>query len=346
MPPQRILVIRLDRIGDVLLSTPALAALRAAYPSAFIAMLVRPPCQQLLEGHPVLNELLVYEKDGAHRGWLATVLFAWRLRRARFDTALILHPTHRSHWIAALAGIPQRIGWNRKGGWLLTRRLPHTKQEGRMHERDYTLTLLSAAGVPSDGMPRVPTMRCPERARVSMERWLVAQHVGADETIVALHPSASGPEKRWPAEAFAKLADRLLSEAHVRVVLVAGADGAADCEAVARAMRAAPLRADGVFDLQELAALLARARLLVSNDSGPVHVAVSQGTPVIALFGRTQPGVNPERWRPLGPRDVVLCREPLSTLAPDEVFRSAAPFLHSPAPKDRQFLKRYGALDA
>jgi len=115
----------------------------------------------------------------------------------------------------------------------------------------------------------------------------------------------------------------------VRVVLVAGADGAADCEAVARAMRAAPLRADGVFDLQELAALLARARLLVSNDSGPVHVAVSQGTPVLALFGRTQPGVNPERWKPLGPRDVVLCREPLSALSADDVFRSATTLIEN-----------------
>jgi ADP-heptose:LPS heptosyltransferase len=173
-------------------------------------------------------------------------------------------------------------------------------------------------------------MACSPQARASVQQWLAGQGVGADVTIVALHPSASGPEKRWPAEAFAKLADRLVREARARVVLVAGAEGVADCEAVARAMRAAPLRADGVFDLQELAALLARARLLISNDSGPVHVAVSQGAPVIAQFGRTQPGVNPERWRPLGPRDVVLCREPLSALSPDEVFRSAAPFLQSP----------------
>ena len=329
LSPKRILVIRLDRIGDVLLSTPVLEALRAAYPSAFIAMMVRPPCQELLEGHPAVHEVLVYEKDGAHHGILATIAFAWRLRRMRFDTALILHPSHRSHWIAALAGIPVRIGWDRKGGWLLTTRLFHTKDEGRKHELDYTLDLLDTVGVPPT--TRRPTMIPSAKAQAAVHQWLASQGVGADEAVVVCHPSASGPEKRWPAEAFAAVADRLISEAHVRIVLVAGAQGRADCEAVARAMRAAPLRADGVLDLQELAALLARARLLISNDSGPVHVAVSQGTPVIALFGRTQPGVNPERWKPLGPRDVVLCREPLSALAPEEVFRSAIPFLHSPA---------------
>ena len=324
---QRILLIRLDRIGDVLLSTPALEAVRAAHPTAHLAMLVRPPCDQLLESHPALNQVLVYEKDGAHRGWGATLAFAWRLRRERFDTALILHPSLRSHIIAAVAGIPVRIGWDRDGGWLLTRRVPHVKQEGRQHELDYTLEVVRAAGIPVDGVRRLPTMACTERAVTSVKQWLAQQGVQAGESLIACHPSASGPEKRWPAKAFAELADRLINQMHARIVLVAGPEGRADCDAVARAMRAAPLRADGVFDLQQLAALLKRVRLLISNDSGPVHVAVSQGTPVIALFGRTQPGVNPERWKPLGPRDVVLCREPITALAPDEVYEAVAALL-------------------
>ena len=325
---QRLLIVRTDRLGEVVLSLPAVMALRAAYPSASIAMMVRPPCHELLEGHPAVNEVLVYEKDGAHRGIFATIAFAWRLRRARFDTALILHPTHRSHWIAALAGIPTRIGWNRKGGGLLTQRLVHTKQEGRAHELDYTLEFLDALHIPAAG--RLPTMACLPRAQERVAGWLSSSGVRAEETLVVCHPSASGPEKRWPAESFAALADRLIRDARARVILTASADGAADCEAVARAMRRRPLISAGLFDLQELAALLRRAQLLISNDSGPVHVAVSQGTPVIALFGRTQPGVNPERWKPLGPRDLVLCREPLSALSPEEVFRSAAPLLRSP----------------
>ena len=108
-----------------------------------------------------------------------------------------------------------------------------------------------------------------------------------------------------------------------RAVIVGGADGLPDAEAMRRAMTRPPLMACGLFNLQELAALLRRSALLISNDSGPVHVAVSQGTPVIALFGRTQPGVNPERWKPLGPRDQVLCREPITELSVEGVVNAA-----------------------
>ena len=320
---------RLDRIGDVLLSTPTLHALRNAYPKARITALLRPPCQELLEGHPAVDDVLVYEKDGRHRSVWATLAFATQLRDKRFDLAVILHPSHRSHWIALLAGIPQRVGFARKSGWLLTTSLPHIKQEGRYHELDYTLDVVAAIGVPLDGIERRPTMTVSAIARKKVEQWLTGHDVAASQRLITIHPSASGPEKRYPADRFAAVADRLMKEDGVRVVVVGGVEGVADAEAVQRAMQQKPLMADGVFNLQELAALFQRCRLLISNDSGPVHVAVSQGTPVISLFGRTQPGVNPERWKPLGPRDRVLCHEPISELPVEEVVKAAKEMLQS-----------------
>ena len=327
--PSRILVIRLDRIGDVLLSTPVFHALRRAYPDARITAMVRPPCQELLEGHPALSDVLVYDKDGRHRSVWATLLFAQRLVRERFGLALVLHPSRRSHWIPFLAGIPQRVGWDRKSGWLLTTRLPHIKQEGRYHEMDYTLDVVAAIGTPIDGVVRHPTMAVSAAARKKVEQWLAGHGVAGSQRLIAIHPSASGPEKRWAADRFAAVADRLMKEDGVRVVVVGGVEGVADAEAVQHAMQQQPLMAAGVFNLQELAALLQRCRLLISNDSGPVHVAVSQGTPVLALFGRTQPGVNPERWKPLGPRDRVLVREPIAELSVDDVVRAAKEMLQS-----------------
>lgn len=327
--PEKILVIRLDRIGDVLLSTPALHALRKAYPQARITAMVRPPCQELLEGHPALTDVLVYDKTGLHRSTWATLAFAARLRRERFDLAVILHPSRRSHWIPFLAGIPQRIGFDRKSGWLLTTRLPHIKHEGRYHELDYTLDVLAASGVQIDGVERRPTMAVSAAARQRVARWLTEQGVVSATQLVAIHPSASGPEKRWPVDRFAALADRVIQEAGLRVVIIGGPDGVPDADAVRRAMRQAPLVAAGALNLQELAALLSRCRLLISNDSGPVHVAVSQGTPVISLFGRTRPGVNPERWRPLGPHDRILCREPISELSVEEVVSATRELLQS-----------------
>ena len=93
--PQRILVVRLDRIGDVVLSTPVIQALRTAFPQVFIAMMVRPACQEILEGNPYLDEVLVYDKEGVHHSALDTVKFAVGLRRWKFDTALVLHPSNR-----------------------------------------------------------------------------------------------------------------------------------------------------------------------------------------------------------------------------------------------------------
>src|SRR3989338_117691 len=128
--PRRILVIRLDRLGDVILSTQVLRALRDAYPHAFIAVMVRPPCRDAVLGNPCVNEVILYDKEGKHHSLPRTFRFARRLARFDFDTALILHPSNRSHWMPWLARIPVRIGYDRKSGWALAPPLAPTKQEG------------------------------------------------------------------------------------------------------------------------------------------------------------------------------------------------------------------------
>ncbi len=316
--PQRILVIRLDRIGDVVLSTPVLQALREAYPTAFIAMMVRPICRELVEGNPYLNEVILYDKDGQHRGIASSIRFGLGLRRFHFDTALVLHPTNRSHWIPWLAGIPVRIGYDRKSGWLLTHRMPHRKHEGTKHEAEYTLELLRVlpapalakggpGGItPSSPRPFVPVH--PESGR-RVEQLLHEHGVQAGKTLVAIHPSASDSSKRWMAERFAEVADRFIDAHQAQIVLVAGPGDVQHAQAVERAMRHRPINVAGKLSVGELAALLSRCRLLLSNDSGPVHVAAALGIPVVAIFGRNQPGLGATRWRPLGPQHVVLQKE-------------------------------------
>ena len=339
--PARILVIRLDRLGDVVLSTPVFDELRRQFPHAFIAVLVRPPCREAVEGHPAVNEVIVYEKEGAHRGAWATVRFARGLRRYEFDTALVLHPSNRSHWIPWLARIPVRVGYDRKCGRLLTHRLPHRKQEGARHEAAYTLELLRPFGIsPGEPRPTVPVSpRAVQRIAVLLER----AGVTPSEPLVAIHPSASCVSKRWMPERFAAVADRLASEHGARICLIAGPDDAAHAEAVARAMRQSVVNLGGKLTVAELAALLRRCALLVSNDSGPVHVAAAVGTPVVDIFGRNQRGLSPQRWGPLGEGHMVLHKEVgcvtclahncdidflcLTSLSADEVFRAAVSVL-------------------
>ena len=305
--PARILVIRLDRLGDVVLSTPVLTALRAQFPHAFIAMMVRPACRDVVQGHPALNDVILYEKEGAHRSALATLRFARALRRYEFDTALVLHPSNRSHWIPWLARIPVRVGYDRKNGWLLTHRLPHRKQEGAKHEAAYTLELLRVFGVtPSEPKPVIAV----QAAAVSrVEALLREASVTSADRLVAVHPSASCVSKRWMPERFAEVADRLTDRQGIRIVIIAGEADARYAGQMAGAMRRPRLNVAGALSVAETAALLQRAHLLISNDSGPVHVAAAVGTPVVDIFGRNQRGLSPQRWGPLGEGHVVLHKE-------------------------------------
>ena len=348
--PQRILVIRLDRIGDVVLSTPVLQALRQQFPHAFIAMMVRPACQEVVEGNPYVNEVIVYEKEGIHRSVLRTIRFAHHLMRYQFGTALVLHPSNRSHWIPWLARIPVRIGYHRKCGWLLTHRVPHRKQEGDKHEALYTLELLSPFGIEVPPHPR-PFVPVAPRAVNRVEALLAQSAVSPADQIVAIHPSASCVSKRWMPERFAQVADRLSETCGVRICLVAGDSDMRFAEAVVHAMGHPALNFAGQLSVGELAALLRRCRLLISNDSGPVHMAAAVGTPVVDLFGRNQRGLSPLRWGPLGDGHVVLHKEVgcvtclahncdieflcLTSLSVEEVYRAAISVLERVKLADR-----------
>ena len=339
--PKPLLVIRHDRLGDVILSTPVLQALRQHVPHAFIAMMVRPACRDVVEGQPTLDEVIVSEKEGRHRRILDTIRFARRLRRYEFDTALVLHPSRRSHWIPWLAGIPVRIGYDRKSAWLLTHRLPHRKQEGAKHEALYTLELLRCFGI----TPSLPALSVPVRpeAVARVDTLLAEAPLQATARLVAIHPSASCVSKRWMPERFAQVADRLIAEHHVRVCVIAGEADVPHAEAMVRAMRQPVLDLAGRLSVGELAALLRRCRLLISNDSGPVHVAAAVGTPVVDIFGRNQAGLSPLRWGPLGEGHVILHKEVgcvtclahncdidflcLTSLSVDEVYHAAVSVL-------------------
>lgn len=339
--PTRILVIRLDRLGDVILSTPVFEELRRRFPHAFIAAMVRPACRGVVEHHPAVNDVIVYEKEGAHRSAWATVRFARSLRRYEFDTALILHPSNRSHWIPWLARIPVRLGYDRKCSWLLTHQLPHRKQEGAQHEAAYTLELLRPFGI-RPGAPR-PSVQILPKAAERVAALLERAGIQPSALLVAMHPSASCISKRWMPERFAQVADRLAAEHGARICLVAGAEDAAHARAAERAMHQPVVNLAGALTVAELTALLRRCRLLVSNDSGPVHLAAAVGTPVVAIFGRNQRGLSPQRWGPLGEGHVVLHKEVgcvtclahncdieflcLTSLSVEEVYRAAVSVL-------------------
>lgn len=301
---QRILVVRTDRIGDVLLSTPVIKALRDKFPRAHIAVMVGPYAREIVEGNPYLNEVIVYDKDARQKGWWASLRFARALKAKKFDLALVLHPTNRAHLLAFFAGIPKRVGYDRKLGFLLTDRLEHTKQRGEKHELEYNLDLVRYLGIePQDAATFMPVT--PEAEKWA-ESFLRQEGVADADGLAALHPGASCISKLWPVERFAEVADRLVDKYGFKILLVAGPKDAALAAKVAEGMRHRPVNLAGKTSLSRLAGIFKRCRVLISNDSGPVHLAAAVGIPVISIFGRNQKGLSPKRWGPANQKSRVL----------------------------------------
>lgn len=304
---KRILIVRTDRIGDVLLSTPVIKVLRDNYQHAYIAMIVSPYAKDIVDGNPYLDEVIIYDKDGKHKSWGRSYKFAHNLKKKRFDLAIILHPTNRAHLVAYFAGIPRRVGYDRKLGFLLTDRIKHTKQLGERHELEYNLDLVRYLGIePRDKVLFMPTK---EESEKYVDELFERESINKSDRLLAIHPGASCPSKVWPNERFAQVADKLSEKYGFKVLVVAGPKDIALAQDVIKNMCARGINLAGMTSVSQLASILKRCKLFISNDSGPVHIASAVGTPVISIFGRNQKGLSPQRWGPLGLKDKILHKQ-------------------------------------
>ena len=340
--PSRILITRTDRMGDLLLSTPVFEALRLGFPKAHLACLTFLENRELVEGNPFLDEVILYDKRGSEKGWIGNLWFARRLAEKRFDTVVHLHPTNRMHWVSWLAGIPVRIGYRKKNAWALTRTLEDRKGEGLKHESEYNFDLLKFLGVPP-GEKFKTHFPLKEKDRVSLDFYSRNIGLSLEAPYVVLNPSASCPSKVWPAERFARLAGRLQEKFGFPVVLIGSRQDRLQAAEVKRFVSRPVIDLSGKLSIGCLGWLLKGARLLISNDSGPVHLARAVETPVISIFGRNLAGLSPTRWGPLGDGGRVIHKEVacpvclahncrinflcLDVVSVDDVFKEAVKFL-------------------
>ncbi|MDP2905814.1 MAG: lipopolysaccharide heptosyltransferase II [Candidatus Omnitrophota bacterium] len=298
---------RTDRIGDVLLSTPVIKSLRDAYPDAYIAMMVSPYAALVVDGNPDLDSVIIYDKAGKHKNWYASARFSRYLKKKKFDLAIILHPTNRVHLLTFFARIAKRVGFDRKLGSLLTDRLKHEKQSGAKHEAEYNLDLLRYLGINC----RLSQLYMP--IKKESEDWAIellkVNGIGVGDKLLGIHPAASCPSKIWPAERFAEVADKLSQKYGFKTVIVAGPKDIDKAKVMQEHMHTRALNLAGKASVSQLASILKRCDLFISNDSGPVHIATAVGAPVISIFGRAQKGLGPLRWGPLGQKDKYLHKD-------------------------------------
>lgn len=304
----KILITRTDRIGDLVLSTPVFSAVRRRYPHARIEALTFIENRQVLEGNPYLDEVLLYDKKFSEKGLAGSLKFAARLSKKKYDAVVHLHATNRMHWLTFLARIPLRIGWNRRLAWALTHPHFYAKNQGRKHEAYYNFDLLKDIDVPLP-QPLETYFPLPLRPFRSLQELIRQEGVPQRPLSIVLNPSASCPSKRWPARNFTRLAAKLSEKYDAVIYLIGGAGDQGISREVAEQCRARVYDLTGRLNLSMLGWLLKGASLLISNDTGPVHIASAVGTPVLSLFGRSDPGLSPDRWRPLGQEDRFIWKD-------------------------------------
>jgi len=314
--PERVLFIRTDRLGETVLNLPAVAALHQGFPKTQVMMLVSPDIRQLLEGAPAIHQLMEYHESAGQPWWGRAVALARQWRRQRFDVAIVSNAKKEFHLATWLAGIPRRIGYDRKWGCLLTDRLPDRKALGERHEVEYNLDLVRRLGVSTE-MPRWqwPSFGPEQR---DVREWLTQNGIQPSELFVTIHPWTSNPLKQWPLPRYRELI-RVLSEQQLsRVVVVGGPEEASRARAVLP--EGLPIvNFVGRLTLRHLAALLGRTRVLVSNDSGPVHLAAAMHTKTLVLFGASSAATGPKRWGPWGEGHLVIWKPSMDAITLDEV---------------------------
>jgi len=305
---KRILIVRTDRIGDVVLTTPAIQALREAFPSAKISMLVTSQTKAIVENNPYLNEIIVYDVKVKDKGFFGFWRFVFKLMRKRFDLAINYHLKNRTNALIFHACIPCRIGFeNKKMGFYLNRIIPDSRIEGIKHESEYCLDLLKDLGI--DATKKYPLCVSVQQDSEQWVKELFQEHnILQEDRVVAVHPGASCISKRWSPKRFSEVIDSVASKHKVKIILIGSGDNRLIVREVLIGTKTSVIDLTGKTTVSHLISLLKRCCLLVSNDSGPVHLAAGVGTSVVSIFGRNQPGLSVMRWRPLGHKDVSLHR--------------------------------------
>ncbi len=346
MPPRpltpasvrRVLAIRLDHVGDVLMSTVFLQALKACLPEAGIEILVKPQCAPLLEGHPALARVIPFLPSWTRRPGDATGGSAPGMELAGYDLVFSLRGDLRENRLARKAGAPWRAGYAVRGGAFYLTHVAAYDLSAHQTRRD--LALLRALGL-QPPEPEPLRLYLTEAELTAGRELLREAGLPVEAPLVIVHPGAATALKQWGAKPMAAVARQLCARGNA-VAVMAGPGEEADAEEVAAGAPAA--RRLPLMPLRSLAAVLAHADAVLGNDSGPMHVAMAAGTPVVAVFGPTMeeitgplPGAGVvvsaakslrPRWFPgTPPPDPAACRRSFEAVEVDQVLQAVTTML-------------------
>ncbi|MCX5679295.1 MAG: glycosyltransferase family 9 protein [Candidatus Omnitrophica bacterium] len=298
---KNILIVRNDRFGEFLLNIPAIRAVKETFKGSKVILAVDPYVKELAGKVAYADEIIIW-KNGKH-SLPEIVRFSSLLKKKSIDIAIIMNPSKDTNIAAYMAGIPVRVGYAHKWDFLLTQKIEDLKHLSQKHEVEYNLDLVKVIGAETE----------------DKNLTLKMGNVAGKEDVIAIHPWTSDSVKQWPEERFRELALKIVKEINSNVLIVGGPEELQK-SAIFNNLDKRIKNVTGKTTLVELASTLEKSKLLISGDSGPVHMACAVRTPVIALFRNDIPGKRPKRWGPWGEGNVVIEKNSLLDISVDEVL--------------------------
>lgn len=334
---KKILLIRLRRIGDIILTTPAVSALRNAFPSAFISYIVEEPYRELVEGNPCLDKVYVLKKKQRSKDFWK---FIRQIRKEKVDVVIDFHSGPRASLITLFSGAKLKIGYRIKyRNFIYDIKLPRSSERGPIHSVENHINLVKALGISiTPSFPAfIPEAQEKEAEKVNK---VIRENKLEGKKIIVLHISAGNEFRDWGADNWIQTINLLAQQPEVRIVLVGAAEDKKAEEEILKKSKAATLSLVGRLNLRELREFISHSSLFVGPDSGPMHIAATTSTPIVALFGPTLPA-NFAPWqakatlieknldcRPCKQRTCIhedfRC---LKTIKPEEVYAACLHFL-------------------
>lgn len=294
---ERVLIVRTDRIGDLILTTPLFQSLKENFPDIKVDALVSKYSSTILDNNPFINEVISY--DAARRFSLAE-----ELRGRRYDLALLTYPRFHLAWLLYQAHIPKRIGTvYRWYSFLFTHKVFQHRKKVEKHELEYNLDMLAPLGIKRrEILPKVYL----SKTETQLVELLFREHaLKPDDLKIMVHPGGGRSSLRWPEDKFAQLAVRLRDKLSAKIILTGVESERALTKKVGEALGGNAIDLTGKLSLRELCAVISRTNLMVTNSTGPMHIAATSGVKVLALFCPIKTA-SPIRWGPYGHGHRVL----------------------------------------
>ena len=301
---ERFLVVRTDRVGDVVLSTPVLEVIKSRFPESHLAIMVSPYSADLVKNNPNLDDVIIDDHKDRHKGIKGFFMLVKEVKERRFDVGILLRPTLKLALLLFLGGIKYRIGTGYRFYQIFFNQKIYVHRKINLrHEADYNFDLLKPLGIaPQKIFPRV--YLCPEEEMFAHQIWKEFK-ITPEDTVVVIHPGSGNSSLNLPAKRFSEVADKLVEKVNAKIIFTGMEREKGVVNFIKNNMEHAAIDLTGRTNLRELAAVLKNCDVMVSNSTGPMHLAVALGTPTVAIFCPIF-AAGPIRWGPYGEGHQVI----------------------------------------